>query len=534
MNWNLLQPDETEFCTAYQVPHLLGRYLCACNLEADKLNELLHGDDVLSTSKADCIRQCAAELVQAKEKGWKVFIGGDYDTDGITATSIMKDTLDRLKIRNGYYIPDRFKEGYGLSAKTVELAHEKGYQLIITVDNGVKAQKAIQRAHELGIRIIITDHHETDGNTGADLLVHPTLMEEQFQYLSGAGVALELSRVLLGNVPMHTALAAIAAIADVMPLWKETRKIVKHGLQELRQGALPSVNALLYQGSPINPTTLSFQIIPKLNSVGRMNDLSNVNTLVPFLLSRDETLIAKYALQLNQVNNARKNLSSSMTSQAEQMISEEDCFELIYQPDFAEGICGLAAGRIANTYHKPAIVLSLSNGMIKGSGRSVPGFNLYEFFSEGFEDLLTAFGGHEMAVGLSLNEADYPIFKERVITKMSATGYVYEPPVQNAVLMKAEEMSLDEIAAMDILEPLPKELMEPVFAIEQPLIIKKFESPKVIKYTCQAARGSFDAVLYTRLNLEPAEQPDIMIGTLSVNRWRNNVTPQMEIKSLTR
>ncbi|NCB34210.1 MAG: hypothetical protein EOM64_10120, partial [Erysipelotrichia bacterium] len=334
---------------------------------------------------------------------------------------------------------------------------------------------------------------------------------------------------LLNELPSHTALAAIAAIADVMPLWKETRKIVKRGLNDLRQGALPAVTALLYPGTAINQTALSFQIIPKLNSVGRMNDISNVNTLVPFLLMTDGASISRYALQLNQVNNARRDLSRKMTDQAIEMIHEEDNFELLYRPDFQEGICGLTAGRIANQYHKPTIVLSASGGMIKGSGRSTAGFDLYSFFNEGFEDLLTAFGGHEMAVGISMKEKDLEQFRQRVAEKMTAMNYSYELPVSEAILIRSEDMTLDEIASLEVLQPLPKELGKPMFAIRSPAIAKVFESPKVAKYTCTAANGSFDAVLYQRLGLEKPDAPSLFIGSISINRWRNQITPQMEL-----
>ena len=191
---------------------------------------------------------------------------------------------DKLQIENGYYIPDRFKEGYGLSSHTVELAHAKGYSLIITVDNGVKAFDAIQKAKELGIDIIVTDHHQIDEEVPADIVVHPLYMEERFKYLSGAGVALELALNLIGENETHIALAAIALIGDVMPYWLETRIIIQKGIKLIQKGVLPSVSSLLRKDIEIDETAVAFQVVPKLNSIARMKDNSNVNTLVPFLL----------------------------------------------------------------------------------------------------------------------------------------------------------------------------------------------------------------------------------------------------------
>jgi len=524
-------PQEQEICDRFQVSHLAGKLLAASGLSDDQIRELLDQDAALSTSRAECVQACARRIQKARENHEKVFIGGDYDADGITATAILKDTLDQLGIENGYYIPDRFREGYGLKPETVAAAAEKGYSLIITVDNGVSAFAAAEKALSLGLDIIITDHHEIGTPVTASLLVHPSLMEPQYAFLSGAGVALQISRTLLGEVKAHTGLAAVAAIADVMPLWRETRRIVKNGMACLRQNAVPAVTAMMAPGSAVNPTTLSFQVIPKLNSVGRMSDLSNVNTLVRYLLLKDERAIAAYTLQLNQVNDARKTLSGGMARQAEALLSD-DPFEILFDPGFHEGICGLVAGRIASSTHKPTLVMAENGDLIKGSGRSVPGFNLYGFFQQDFDDLLQGFGGHEMAVGISVEKQDFEAFSARVQQKMAASGYSYEPPQDTAIEIDPALMTMPEISDLQNLEPLPKELGKPLFAIRSPLVMNRFESPKVLKYTCRNAQGSYEAVLYRRLNLEEPEAPALIYGTLSINRWRNQIIPQMEIQGL--
>ena len=235
-NYQFVEKDASELCRKYDLPVLSGRLLAASGLPDEKIRELLFDDGRLHTSRAECVQRMCRRLRQAKERGEKVFIGGDYDADGICSTAIMKDVLDRLGIASGYYIPDRFREGYGLNEKTVEMVAERGYSLIVTVDNGVRAHAAIARAHARGLEILVTDHHQIEEEVKADLVVHPDYMEPEFATLSGAGVALQVSRNLLGDVPFHTALAAVAAIGDVMPLWQETRRIVRQGLEALRQG----------------------------------------------------------------------------------------------------------------------------------------------------------------------------------------------------------------------------------------------------------------------------------------------------------
>ena len=311
--YQFVEKDAAELCRKYDLPVLSGRLLAASGLDDDRIRELLFDDGQLHTSQAACVKQLCQRLLTARAKGEKVFIGGDYDADGICSTAIMKDVLDRLGIACGYYIPDRFREGYGLNPATVDMVADKGYTLIITVDNGVKAHAAIAKAHERGLEILVTDHHQIDEEVKADLVVHPDYMEPEFATLSGAGVALQISRSLLGDLPFHTALAAVAAIGDVMPLWQESRRIVRQGLQAMRQGEAPALLSLLRSRDVIDAEAVGFQIVPRLNSVGRMNDLSNVNTLVPFLLSHDPAVITAYKTQLETVNEARRSMSAMMS-----------------------------------------------------------------------------------------------------------------------------------------------------------------------------------------------------------------------------
>lgn len=529
MKWNIIDVDGKAAEEKYGISGLTAKIITAGGLSEEQNQELLNPNLHLSTSKAPCVLACCKRLLQAKKDGEKVFVGGDYDADGICSTAIMKATLDRLGIENGYYIPNRFKEGYGLRKETLELAVQKGYTLIVTVDNGVKAHEAIQKANELGIDIIVTDHHEIEEDVNSTILVHPDFMEKPFQYLSGAGVALEISRNLIGDDPDLTALAAVAAIGDVMPLWQETRTIVLNGLAILKTGNPKPLAVLLRPGTAVDETAVAFQIVPKLNAVGRMNDISNVNTLVPYLLSKNDQVIAHYALQLNAVNEARKELSNTEMAIAEKHVSERP-FEIIYEESFHEGICGLVAGRIASQYHKPVLVFAKSNNLIKGSGRSVPGFNMFEFFST-FENLV-AFGGHAQAVGISIAREEFANFSQQVTDKMSATGWTYEEPVTMAIRIDMSDITFENISSLTRLSPYPKELIPPYFALEDFTVTSFKETPKVAKYTLKSRTGNVEAVLYKRKNLPVIEKPVRLIGRLSINRFRGSVTLQMEIEDI--
>lgn len=528
MNWKIIETDGSAAASRYKTGVLLSRLIAANGLDREKTEELLNTNMELAVSEAECVRAACERILSAAKNNEKVFVGGDYDADGISATAIMKKTLDLLRIQNGYYIPDRFKEGYGLSKKTVQLAAQKGYSLIITVDNGVKAHEALQEAKRLGLDVIVTDHHKIEEEIEADIVVHPDYMEERYEYLCGAGVALEISMRLIGQRDDLVAIAAVASIGDVMPLWKETRAIVQLGMEIMKQRVPRSIASMFRPGSSVSWTSIAFQIVPKLNSVGRMNDLSNVNTLVPFLLSTNPEAISSYARQLEHVNDVRRELSETQTALAETLVND-DPFMVVYHDKFHEGICGLIAGRLANAYGKPVLVLAKHGEEIKGSGRSVEGFDMFDFFSDFRE--LTSFGGHEKAVGVGLKMEDLPSFREHVSAKMKNVLIPLDTEENTAIAVKSDEITMDEIMDLQRAEPLPKDIRA-LFAITDVQVLTSKETDKVIKYTVANANGPLEAVLYKRKGIAPVDDPGVIIGTLSLNRWRSSVTMTVEIEDI--
>lgn len=529
MKWQIINVDPRKYETEFHVLSLTGKLLAAAQLNNEQIQELLSSDTRLTSSQSICVMQACARIKQARERNEKVFIAGDYDGDGVCSTAIMKATLDAMGIVNGFYIPDRIKEGYGLRPSTVRAAAEKGYSLIITVDNGVKAHEALQLARTLKIDTIVTDHHIIEEEVPADILVHPTLMEDAYQYLSGAGVALEISRNLIGNRDDLNAFAGTASITDVMPMWKETRKLVNCALDQLKMGMPRSLAALLQPNSTIDDTAIGFYIGPKLNSVGRMSDTANVNTLPQFLLSRNERLINDYASQLQQVNELRKQRALHETETAERMVRDQ-VFLLIFDPQFHEGICGQIAGNLADKYKRPALVMARSGDLVKGSGRSVPGFDLYDFFHD--INGMSAFGGHAQAVGISVPWQQFASFQQQIETKMANSSFVYREQAEKAIAVSCDEINFDTLSDLQRLAPYPHDLMKPFFAVEDPEIIKIRDTAKMVKYRIASAAGGFDAVLYKRKNIPVLQRPSKLIGTLGINRWQGKVTCQMVIEDM--
>lgn len=529
MNYKIIDPDPSGYCGKYGVSVLSGKLFAAAGLNDTEVQEILDGSTELRTSQADCVKAAVRRILQAKENHEQIFIGGDYDADGICSTAIMYKTLQLLGIRCGFYIPDRFKEGYGLSAATVEQVHAKGYSLIITVDNGVKAHAALQKAQELGVEVIVTDHHRIEEEIEADIIVHPDYMEEEYSTLSGAGVALEISRNLIGPQDDLTAMAAVAAIGDAMPYRLETRRIIRRGMDLLKQGRPRPLASLLRPGSSVDPVSIAYQIVPMLNSVGRMNDISNVNTVPRFLLCEDEDMILRYKTQLESVNAARRDMTAAQMKTAEAAVND-DPLPVIFREDFHEGICGILAGKLSSKYRRPFLVLTRAGELIKGSGRSTEGFDMFAFFSE--FDYLQAFGGHAMAVGISLRQEDFERFCADVREKMKGVSVSTEIPQKTAIALKADDITLASVSELVSLEPWPKEWQEPVFAVTDAQQLSVYRSAKVTKYRLACNAQELEAVVFASRGIQCPDEPRTVIGTLSINRYRNQISCQINTEEL--
>ena len=530
-----IQINGEEVEKKYTVKPLVAKVLSYCAYSDEQIEDLLTETIHLQTSEAKCILDAAKRIMLAKEKKEKVFIAGDYDADGICATTIMKMTLNHLQIKNGYYIPDRLKDHYGLSSEIVKKAFGKGYRLIITVDNGVSCFEAIAEAKRLGMDVIVTDHHLIGEDCGADILVHPSLMEERFAYLCGAGVAYELSRLLIGDRDDLCALASVASIGDVMPLWKETRAIVKKGLQILNTSHKP---LSLYSLAPerekhITADTIGFYIAPKLNSFGRLAELANANNAPKYLLLTKKEEIEHVIFDINHLNDVRKHLAEKQFKQMKDKV-EEEAFIIQYDESFHEGINGLAAAKLMREFGRPALVLSKNGDMLKGSARTIEGLHLKDFL---LSFPYVSGGGHELAAGISLKAEDFEKFYHDVQEKMQKEYPNGIQKIDSAIILEPEDISLEAIMELSRLEPYPKEIKDVYFAIKNMnSIVQDYE--KVRKYRIPIAEGYLEAIifknsaLYKSGRFDELKENDYFIGHLTINRFNGTVSAQMMIENI--
>lgn len=377
---------------------------------APKVLEMSHHSSFIKA------RDLILEAIQNQEK---IMVFGDYDADGLCGTSILVWTLRALGCEPGFYIPNRFTDGYGLNIQTTQQALSKGYRFFITVDNGVSAHEALALINDAHAQCVVVDHHLIHEEVSCSQLIHPDFLDEGYTTLCGSGLAHQLSRHLIGEEPYLDVLAGIATLADMMPLWDHNRSLVQQALRLLNQNLYPNIHALLKKTSePITEEDLSFQLIPKLNAVGRLADVANPNRVIDYLCLTDRTQIEHFAQQMELLNQKRKDIHQLMYTLALTKDLKDEVI-LIEDEQFHEGIVGITAGKLAQTLKKPSVVFNNNGTRLKGSARSYGSIDLQTLF-EPAKDLLTRFGGHASAAGIELNVEDFLLFKERILAHYQA------------------------------------------------------------------------------------------------------------------
>ena len=301
----------------------------------------------------------------------KIVIYGDYDCDGIMSTSIMLKCFNMLNYRVGYYVPSRYIDGYGLNEKRVQDFYEKGYKLIITVDNGIAQFEAIKKAYELGMKVIVTDHHEQQENLPeAEVILHPIISNYGNVVCCGAYVAFMLASSLLNKCDKYLlSLASIATISDMMPLKEYNRDIVRLGIYYMNHNHYYPIS-LLADNSAIDENVIGLKIAPKINAVGRMIETTSINSLIEYFVTNNKERIDIIYNFINETNEKRKLLTKST---ADTLEIENNAHSIIFTSDSKEGIIGLIANTLMNKYNLPSIVLTkdhLNPNIYKGSARS--------------------------------------------------------------------------------------------------------------------------------------------------------------------
>ena len=432
--------------------------------------------------------ECAVQILQKKNtQKKKIRIIGDYDIDGVTATCILLKGLKRLNANVDTYIPDRVKDGYGMHEQLIDKALEDGIDTILTCDNGIAAAAEIEYAKKEGLTVIVTDHHDIpfrdteDGRIWiipkADAVVNPKQNDCLYpnKNICGAVVAWKLIWALYERLGIDSdeiwdflELAAIATVGDVMDLQGENRIIVKEGLKKLSSTSFEGLKALIcvnnLEGAEITAYHVGFVSGPCINASGRLDTAARSLEL---LLADNMEDAMKLADDLYDLNQSRKAMTEQGKEQAIQSIEEnnlgKDRVLVVYLPDCHESLAGIIAGRIREAYNKPVFVLTKGADGVKGSGRSIEAYSMYEELVK-CSDLLTQFGGHPMAAGLSMEEKNVELFRRRLNDNCTLTEQDLIPKIMIDVPMPISYLSKKLTEQLKVLEPFGKGNSKPLFA----------------------------------------------------------------------
>lgn len=417
----------------------------------------------------------------------KIRVIGDYDIDGVNATYILLEGLERLGADVDSDIPDRISDGYGLNRHLVERAYEAGVDTLITCDNGIAAADEIAYGKEMGMTVIVTDHHEVpfdeqDGEKRyrippADAVMDPKQPDclYPFKGLCGAAVAYKLMEALWESMGKDSAdlddlieNVAIATIGDVMDLEDENRIFVKEGLQMLRRTKNPGLKALIectgIDKNSLNSYHIGFVLGPCINASGRLDTAKRALELLRAGTQKEADILAG---DLKALNDSRKDMTEEAVKQAEEQVEtttiSKDKVLVVYLPDCHESLAGIVAGRIRENYYKPVFVLTDAEEGVKGSGRSIDGYHMYEELNK-CKELLTKFGGHRLAAGLSLPKENVGKFREMLNKKCTLTEEEMKEKVTIDMEMPFGCVTEGLVKELELLEPFGKGNTKPVFA----------------------------------------------------------------------
>lgn len=551
-HWDLTQPTEyitDELAKKLNLSPMIKKVLESKNIVQENTIQDILQDKIIDHdpwSLSD-MQKAINRINLAIDKNERILVYGDYDADGVTSTTILVNTLRQLGAQVGWYIPNRFSEGYGPNELAFQNAYDEGISLIITVDNGIQGHNEIKMVQDLGVDVIVTDHHEI-GRTlpEAYAIVHPMHPDYDyaFKYLCGAGVAFKLSQALLSNPPQQfVALAAIGTIADLVSLTDENRSIVKEGLKVLNENAPISIKALLKQAGyndQINEETIGFIIGPRLNAVGRLEDAS----LAAELLMTDEIEEAEFlAEQVEHFNQERKDIVAEITEEAlelaEIQVQQGNLFLLLSKENWHEGVLGIVASKIVETYALPTLILNIDfeQNHAKGSARSIEQVSMFEILNA-HHDLISKFGGHHMAAGMTMAIENIEELHRGLndwMKQLSKTTSL-EPRKHVDVLINEDEITVKNIKDIQKLRPFGTDFNSPTFEIDA-LSVKSIKAigqeGKHLKVTLGSHQLTALYWSYGHLANEiELEQPINLIGQLQINEWNGNQSPQLIIQDV--
>lgn len=530
---------------------LLARILVQRGVDTpDALQEFLNPDHYQPTEPDEFpnMEQAVQMIIEAVEKNQTICVYGDYDVDGITSTTILVHALRRIGAKVRFHLPHRFTEGYGMNERAVKRLAEEGVDLILTCDCGISNYHEIGVAKELGMQVIVTDHHHLpDELPPADAIVTPKLLPEEHRahYIPGAGMAYYLALGVLTVLDRasegenYLDLVSLAVVADVVPLQKENRYLLQQGLPLLAHSQRPGLQQLFQvcgiEPEELNEETIGFQIAPRLNAAGR---IATAQVGVELLLAEEDDAAKGLARQLDQINTRRRELNEKMQEEAEALLGSNFTGRpiILYQPNWHEGVQGITASKLCETYSVPVLMMSLKEDgkTITGSARSIPGIHIYDALKE-CADFLEKFGGHAAAAGFSLQREKLIGFEKSMeqvlVRQLEGVGGVQEIEVDDCLLLSQITpklyQDLQQLAPFGEANPVPKFLCPDAEVVYH----RPTSNEKHLRLIFKESDIQFPAIWWWNGGAEFNSRVDL-VYSIGLNRWQGREEIQLIVDQL--
>ncbi|SDI76297.1 single-stranded-DNA-specific exonuclease RecJ [Alteribacillus bidgolensis] len=499
----------------------------------------------------DGMQQAVDRIRQAVQNEEKILVFGDYDADGVSSTTIMIMLLKELKANFGWYIPNRFTEGYGPNIPALKTASEEGASLVITVDTGIAAVSEIRAATEMGLEVIVTDHHEPPPELPeAYSIVNPKKpgCQYPFKELAGAGIALKVAHAVLGYFPKHMLdIFTLGTISDLVPLLDENRAMVKTGLKELTFSQKPGIQALKsicgIDGEDIQEDHVGFAMGPRINAAGRMEA---ADPAVHLLTAQNLEEAKEWAHVIDELNKERQQIVNEMTKEAIEEVEtnfplDENKVIVIGKKGWNPGVIGITASRLTERFYRPVIVLAIDGetGEAKGSARSIEGFDMFKQLSKN-RDLLPHFGGHPMAAGLTMSMHDIEELRSRLCKQAEedVEESAFIPMTKIDLPIALQEVTVSSLEEMSKLAPFGVGNPKPIFIIKDTEITSKRKigsERNHLKMELGWETVRLDCIGFRLGHLEDelTEKATVSaVGELSINEWNGFRKPQLFLKDV--
>lgn len=554
--WEFYNSDEKlvdEICERYNLNKVIGKIIINRHVVNDEDVRIFitpTRDDFHNPFLFKGMDIAVDRIIKAINNKEKILIYGDYDVDGITSTTVLKKYLMDRGISVDTYIPNRLHEGYGLNKKAIDTIKERNIDLIITVDCGISAIEEVDYAVRLGMDIIVTDHHEVGEKLPNALAVIDAKRKDNtypFRALAGVGVVFKLIQALSIKLEIkpeeylkYLDLVCVGTISDIVPLEGENRTIAKLGLMLIKVTRNLGLRELIKSSGykEIDSNTISFGVAPRINACGRMG---HEEEALKLFLAEDLESATKITKELNEYNTLRQSTEKAIYEEAVQQIEKNHLDAnnsiVLGGKGWHHGVIGIVSSKVTDKYYKPSILLSFEDNIAKGSGRSVPGFDLYEGLAK-CEDLLEKYGGHSMAVGLTLKKENLENFKER-FEQIAKEKNIKElvPIIYIDDELKLKDINMDLVKSISILEPFGEANKVPLFLIRNLKIdsIRALSEGRHLKLTLRDENFVINAIGfelgYLAEEYRIGDRIDV-VGTLEINSFNGFSSIQINMKDI--